>query len=51
MEIPLQTRAAADPGFGESRAGQADARQVIRRAVAADEHNWKVPGTTPLRNG
>lgn len=43
MEVPLQTRAlllllASATGL----LGQADAREVIRRAVAADERNWKV---------
>ena len=31
--------------------GQVDAREIIRNAVAADERNWRSPGTTRSCNG
>lgn len=43
MEIPLQTRALLlILASASALLGQADARDIIRRAVAADERNWKV---------
>lgn len=43
MEIPLQTRALLlILASATALNGQADAREIIRRAVAADERNWKV---------
>jgi hypothetical protein len=43
MEIPLQTHALLlILASATAVLGQADARAVIRRAVAADERNWKV---------
>jgi hypothetical protein len=42
MEVPLQTRALLlILASATALLGQADAREVIRRAVAADECNWK----------
>lgn len=42
MEVPLQTRALLlILASATALLGQADAREVIRRAVAADERNWK----------
>ena len=43
MEIPLQTRTLLlILASATALLGQGDAREVIRRAVAADERNWKV---------
>jgi hypothetical protein len=43
MEVPLHTRALLlILASASALLGQADAREVIRRAVAADERNWKV---------
>jgi hypothetical protein len=43
MKIPLQTRALLlILVSGTALLAQVDAREVIRRAVAADERNWKV---------
>jgi len=43
MEIPLQTRALLlILASATALLGQADVREVIRRAVAAEERNWKV---------
>ena len=43
MEIPLQSRAVLlILASATALLGQADAREVIRRAVAAEERNWKV---------
>lgn len=43
MEVPLQTRALLLILVSATAVlGQADGREVIRRAVAADERNWKV---------
>jgi hypothetical protein len=43
MEIPLQTRVLLlILASATALLGQSDARDVIRRAVAADERNWKV---------
>jgi hypothetical protein len=42
MEVPLQTRALLlILASATALLGQMDAREVIRRAVAADERNWK----------
>jgi hypothetical protein len=43
MQVPLQTRALLlILASATAVLGQGDAREVIRRAVAADERNWKV---------
>jgi hypothetical protein len=43
MKVPLHTRALLlILASATAVLGQADAREVIRRAVAADERNWKV---------
>ena len=43
MDVPLQTRALLLVlASAAALLGQADAREVIRRAVAADERNWQV---------
>ncbi len=43
MKVPLQTRALLlILTSATALHGQADAREIIRRAVAADERNWKV---------
>lgn len=51
MENPLHTRAlllilASAPAM----LGQADVREIIRRAVAADEPTGKWPGPIPSRS-
>src|ERR1017187_1567734 len=43
MEVPLPTRALLlILASASALLGQADAREIVRRAVAADERNWKV---------
>lgn len=43
MEVPLQTRTVlVILASATALLGQPDAREIIRRAVAADERNWKV---------
>ena len=46
MEVPLPTRALLlILASASALLGQADAREIVRRAVAADERNWKVART------
>jgi hypothetical protein len=52
MEIPPQTRALVlTLTSATALLGQAAAREIIRRAVAADELNWKVARNFGFRNG
>lgn len=45
MEVPLHTRALLILASAPAMLGQADVREIIRRAVVADERNWKVART------
>ncbi len=52
MEIPLRTRTLLLLLVSATALlGQVDAREVVRRAVAADERNWRWPGIMFFLNG